>query len=75
MPILDTASGRKLDLDDPQPDQICLEDLASALSKVCRFGADVCTVVASSPAQASCVVIHARKNMRLIIKNVGTSPS
>jgi uncharacterized protein len=39
MPILDTASGRKLDLDDPKPDQICLEDLASALSKVCRFGA------------------------------------
>jgi len=39
MLILDTVSGRKLDLDDPQPDQICLEDLASALSKVCRFGA------------------------------------
>jgi hypothetical protein len=39
MPILATVSGRKLDLDDPQPDQMCLEDLASALSKVCRFGA------------------------------------
>jgi hypothetical protein len=39
MHILDTASGRKLDLDDPQPNQICLDDIASALSKVCRFGA------------------------------------
>jgi uncharacterized protein len=39
MHILDTASGRKLDLDDPQADQICLEDTAAALSKVCRFGA------------------------------------
>jgi uncharacterized protein len=39
MLILDTVSGRKLDLDDPKPDQICLEDIASALSKVCRFGA------------------------------------
>jgi 5'-nucleotidase len=43
MLILDTASGRKLDLDDPQPDQICLEDIASALSKVCRFGAQPLT--------------------------------
>jgi 5'-deoxynucleotidase YfbR-like HD superfamily hydrolase len=37
--LLDTASGRQLDLADPHPDDIELEDIASALSKVCRFGA------------------------------------
>lgn len=37
--VLDTYSGLKLDLDDPQPDQIALEDIAAALSKVCRSGA------------------------------------
>jgi hypothetical protein len=36
--ILDTASGQKLNLVDPQPEEIELEDIASALSKVCRFG-------------------------------------
>jgi len=36
--VLDTASGRKLDLDNPKPEQIALED-SPALSKVCRFGA------------------------------------
>ena len=36
---LDTAHGRKVHLDSPDPDDICLDDIASALSKVCRFGA------------------------------------
>jgi hypothetical protein len=37
--VLDTLSGARLDLDDPKPDNIHLADLAGALSKVCRFGA------------------------------------
>lgn len=37
--VLDTFSGRKLNLSDPEPDQIAVEDIASALSKICRFGA------------------------------------
>jgi hypothetical protein len=37
--ILDTASGRQVDLDAPKADQIDVEDIASALSKICRFGA------------------------------------
>lgn len=37
--VLDTFSGARLDLDDPRPDQIRIEDIASALSKICRFGA------------------------------------
>jgi len=36
---LDTASGEKLDLDDPRPETIHLADIAGALSRVCRFGA------------------------------------
>lgn len=36
---MDTASGVRLDLEDPHPDDIRLADIAAALSKVCRFGA------------------------------------
>lgn len=32
-----TASGRLLDYLDPQPDQICIEDIATALSRESRF--------------------------------------
>jgi uncharacterized protein len=37
--IIDTASGLRLDLDDPRPEDIRIEDVAGGLSKVCRFGA------------------------------------
>ncbi len=37
--VLDTASGRKIDLDQPDPSQISLEDIAGGLSRICRFGA------------------------------------
>lgn len=37
--VLTTSSGLELDLDHPRSAQIALEDIASALSKVCRFGA------------------------------------
>ena len=37
--LLSTFSGKQIDLGCPQPDQISLEDIASALSKICRFGA------------------------------------
>ena len=36
---MDTASGVALDLDNPRPEDTRLEDIAAALSKVCRFGA------------------------------------
>ena len=45
--ILDTASGKKLDLDDPQPRNIHLDDIAGALSRVCRFGRSPSTSIAS----------------------------
>jgi 5'-deoxynucleotidase YfbR-like HD superfamily hydrolase len=35
---IDTASGRRIDLDSPDPSQIALEDIAGGLSRVCRFG-------------------------------------
>jgi hypothetical protein len=37
--VMDTASGRQLDLDRPMADQIVLEDIAGALSRICRFSA------------------------------------
>jgi 5'-deoxynucleotidase YfbR-like HD superfamily hydrolase len=37
--IIDTASGAKLNLDNPRPEDIRIEDVAGGLSKVCRFGA------------------------------------
>lgn len=37
--LLTTSSGRSLDLADPRSEDIELEDIARALSKICRFGA------------------------------------
>src|SRR5829696_7572546 len=37
--VIDTASGVRLDLDEPHPEDIRIEDVAGGLSKVCRFGA------------------------------------
>jgi hypothetical protein len=36
-----THSGVMLDLTDPRPEQICLEDVAHHLARVCRFGGAV----------------------------------
>ena len=33
-----THTGLRFDFTDPQPDQICIEDIAHALSLICRFG-------------------------------------
>lgn len=33
-----TASGRIVDLKNPSEDNICIDDIANALSKICRFG-------------------------------------
>jgi uncharacterized protein len=32
-----TASGRRFSYEQPDPDSICIEDIAAALSKTCRF--------------------------------------
>lgn len=37
MSWIQTYTGRKFDLLDPQPDMICIEDIAHALSNVCRY--------------------------------------
>jgi uncharacterized protein len=37
--VIDAASGVRLDLDNPRPEDIRIEDVAGGLSKVCRFGA------------------------------------
>lgn len=40
-PWIETYSGKKFYLFDPQPEQIDIEDIAHALSNVCRFGGHV----------------------------------
>src|SRR5215211_6559183 len=37
--IIDTASGVRLDIDNPSPEDIRIKDVAGGLSKICRFGA------------------------------------
>lgn len=39
--VITTFSGRQLDLDQCPPESIFVEDVAAALSKICRFGAQV----------------------------------
>lgn len=39
--VMETYSGKYVDLLNPEPDQICLADLAVHLSNICRFGGAV----------------------------------
>jgi hypothetical protein len=52
--LITTASGRILDLFDPQPDQICIEDIAHGLAYTCRFAGQLAEFL--SVAQHSVVV-------------------
>lgn len=56
--VIDTASGLKLSLDNPQPDQIALKDIAGGLARVCRFGAQALRFhsVAQHAILVSCLV-------------------
>lgn len=40
-PYLRTASGKKFYPLHPDPDQICIEDIASGLSKICRYAGQI----------------------------------
>src|SRR5215211_556381 len=58
--IIDTASGVRLDLDDPRPEHIRIEDVAGGLSKVCRFGAQ--------PLEYYSVAQHALLVRRMVVE-------
>jgi 5'-deoxynucleotidase YfbR-like HD superfamily hydrolase len=58
--IIDTASGVRLDLDYPRPEDIRIEDVAGGLSKVCRFGAQ--------PIEYYSVAQHALLVQRLVVE-------
>jgi uncharacterized protein len=58
--VIDTASGMRLDLDDPRPEDIRIEDVAGGLSKVCRFGAQ--------PREYYSVAQHALLVQRLVVE-------
>lgn len=40
-PTIRTRSGKYFDFVNPHPDQITIEDIAGALSKICRFGSHI----------------------------------
>lgn len=48
-------SGLYLDLADPQPDQITIEDIAGGLSKLCRFGGQIETFYSVAEHCVHCV--------------------
>lgn len=58
--VIDTASGRRLDLNNPSPEDIRIEDVAGGLSKVCRFGAQ--------PLEYYSVAQHALLVRRLVVE-------
>jgi uncharacterized protein len=58
--IIDTVSGVRLDLDNPRPEDIRIEDIAGGLSKVCRFGAQ--------PLEYYSVAQHALLVQRLVVE-------
>lgn len=39
--VMETYSGKFVDLLDPKPEQICLADIATGLANMCRFGGQV----------------------------------
>lgn len=49
-----TASGQEINLFDPDPNKISIQDIAGSLSKICRFGGNVNHFY--SVAQHSCLV-------------------
>lgn len=49
-----TYTGKQLDLSNPKPSQICIEDIAHALSQICRFAGN--TNKFYSVAEHSCFV-------------------
>jgi uncharacterized protein len=58
--VIDTASGVRLDLDNPRPEDIRIEDVAGGLSKVCRFSAQ--------PLEYYSVAQHALLVQRLLVE-------
>jgi uncharacterized protein len=58
--VIDTASGERLDLDNPRPDDIRIRDVAGGLSKVCRFGAQ--------PLEYYSVAQHALLVQKLVVE-------
>lgn len=53
-PTITTFTGKEFDYVDPRPEMICIEDIAHALSLICRFGGQ--TKVFYSVAQHSVLV-------------------
>jgi 5'-deoxynucleotidase YfbR-like HD superfamily hydrolase len=66
---LDTASGRRLNLSNPSPKSIDIEDIAGALSRICRFGghtSEFYSVAQHSVLVCEVVAILGRPDLRLV---------
>ena len=50
-------SGKYLDLKDPRPDQFTIEDIAGALSKICRFGGQIEQFYSVADHSINCVLL------------------
>ena len=66
---LDTASGRRVNLTKPAPESIAVEDIAGALSRICRFGghtSEFYSVAQHSVLVANMIAHFGRSDLRLV---------
>ena len=56
MPWKETYTGRRVDFTNPDPDSICIEDIAHSLARTCRYGGHCHTEGIWSVAEHSLVV-------------------
>lgn len=66
---LDTATGKRINLSDPAPESISVEDIAGALSRICRFGGhtrEFYSVAQHSVLVANMIARFGRPDLRLV---------
>lgn len=70
--MLETVTGKLVDISNPQPEQIDIEDIAWALSRIPRFGAHTTTFIPYNVAQHSIFVAEEVKN--ILSGGIGDDP-
>ena len=63
-PWIQTFTGKRFHLFDPSPDEVCIEDIAHALSNICRFGGH-CLTHLSVAEHSVTVSRHVRPSLAL----------
>lgn len=62
--VIETSSGLLVDLLDPKPEQIEIEDIAHALAHICRFGGHVNSFYSVAQHSLMCA-LHAPRRLQL----------